>query len=233
MDAKLINENKLEWNLGWNEEGWTDLNSKIVGIIEEINYWGKPFVEEGENFLEIWIPYLEFEELFNFPETLQQIQESKYWKELPGFSLSRLEFLELLTYDGIKGSLGNIYWEEDTSKDVEWRINKYFGDLEASGGLFLDLFDIPEGRILLKHGDYVTEKAIWDVLWEEVFIPGIISIKAHNYNINKDYWSFVWGELFVKQLKEEKRRFISKLKKNVVQWIQENIIHKLKILGYV
>ncbi|MBW0461335.1 hypothetical protein O181_001050 [Austropuccinia psidii MF-1] len=87
MDSKLTHENKLEWNFGWNEEGWTDVNSKIVEIIEEINYWGKPFVEEGEDLFEIWIPYLEFEEFLNFPETLQQIKESKDWKEIPGFSL--------------------------------------------------------------------------------------------------------------------------------------------------
>ncbi|MBW0562267.1 hypothetical protein O181_101982 [Austropuccinia psidii MF-1] len=159
MDAKLTHENKLEWNLGWNEEGWTHVNSKTVEIIKEIIYWAKPFVEEGEDLFVMWIPYLEFEELFNFPETLQKIQKSKEWKELPGLPLSRLEFLELLTYDGIKGNLGNIYWEEDTLTDAKWRREIYFGNLEASRGLFLDLLDIPEGRILWKHGNYVIEKS--------------------------------------------------------------------------
>ncbi|MBW0514636.1 hypothetical protein O181_054351 [Austropuccinia psidii MF-1] len=227
MDAKLTHENKLEWNLGWNEEEWTDLNCKTVGNTEEVNYWGKPFVEEGEDLFQIWIPYLEFEKFFNFPELHQQIIESKDWQELPGFSLSRLEFLELLTYDGIKGNLVNTHWEEDTLTDSEWRRKIYFGDVEASRGLFLDLLDIPEGRILWKHGNYVIEKANWNFLQEEVFIPGIICLKAYNYDINKDDWSFVWGELFVKKIKEEKRRFISKLKKQLVQWIQKNIINKL------
>ncbi|MBW0574561.1 hypothetical protein O181_114276 [Austropuccinia psidii MF-1] len=100
MDAKLTHENELEWNLGWEEEGWTDVNYKIVGNIEEVNCWEKPFVGDGEDSFQIWIPHLEFEELFNFPELHQQIQESKEWKEHPGCSLSRPEFLELLTYDG-------------------------------------------------------------------------------------------------------------------------------------
>ncbi|MBW0557441.1 hypothetical protein O181_097156 [Austropuccinia psidii MF-1] len=105
MDGKFTHENKLELNIGLNEEGWTDLNSKIVENTKEVNYWGKPFVEEGEDLFQIWIPYLEFEELFNFPEPRQHIQEYKDWKELPGFSLSRQEFPKLLTYDGIKENL--------------------------------------------------------------------------------------------------------------------------------
>ncbi|MBW0514067.1 hypothetical protein O181_053782 [Austropuccinia psidii MF-1] len=186
MHSKPSHYNKFEWNLGWNSEGWTDVNCKIVGNTEEVNYWGKPFVKEGEDLFQIWIPYLEFGELFNIPELCQQIQESKDWQELPGFSLSRLESIELLTYDGIKGNLGNIYWEEETLTDAEWRRKVYFGDLEASRGLFLDSLDIQEGRILWKHGNYAIEKSNWDVLWEEVFIPGIISLKTHNYNINNN-----------------------------------------------
>ncbi|MBW0535249.1 hypothetical protein O181_074964 [Austropuccinia psidii MF-1] len=117
--------------INWNEEGWTDVNCKIVQNKEEVNYWGKPFAEEGEDLFQIWLPYFVFEESFNFPEPHQHIQEYKDWQELPVFPLSRLEFLELLPYDGIKGNLGNIYWEENTLTDAEWRRKIYFGDLKA------------------------------------------------------------------------------------------------------
>ncbi|MBW0468874.1 hypothetical protein O181_008589 [Austropuccinia psidii MF-1] len=127
IKAKISPKNKWKWNLGWNEEGWTDVNYKKEEIEEEVNYRGKPMVGEGEDLFKICIPYLQFEELLNFSEKIQSVEESQNWGEILIFFLSSLVLLELLTYEGIKGNLGNIYWEEDTLTDVELRRKLFLG----------------------------------------------------------------------------------------------------------
>ncbi|MBW0499698.1 hypothetical protein O181_039413 [Austropuccinia psidii MF-1] len=120
MEAKLTPQNDWEWNPGWNE-GWTDVTLKTEQIEEEVNYWLEPILEEGEYLVQIWIPDLELEEFFSFSGKHEHIEESEDWKELPEFSFSKFEFLELIKYYFIKGNVGNTYWAEDTTTDFKWR----------------------------------------------------------------------------------------------------------------
>ncbi|MBW0586267.1 hypothetical protein O181_125982 [Austropuccinia psidii MF-1] len=57
----------------------------------------------------IILPYIEFEDIFEKDNSPSEIVISHPWKELPGLNLTKYEFLELLTWDGIDGNLGNQY----------------------------------------------------------------------------------------------------------------------------
>ncbi|MBW0532986.1 hypothetical protein O181_072701 [Austropuccinia psidii MF-1] len=59
----------------------------------------------------IILPMIKSEELY-YHELDSPIIETKYLSELPGFNLTNVDFLELLTVIGIKGNLWNIYWKK-------------------------------------------------------------------------------------------------------------------------
>ncbi|MBW0572851.1 hypothetical protein O181_112566 [Austropuccinia psidii MF-1] len=51
------------------------------------------------------LPYIDFEDIFKKQNSPLKTVLPHTWKELPGFNLTRYEFLELLTWDGIEGNL--------------------------------------------------------------------------------------------------------------------------------
>ncbi|MBW0576931.1 hypothetical protein O181_116646 [Austropuccinia psidii MF-1] len=75
----------------------------------------------------IILPYIEFEAIFEKEKTLSGLAIPHPWKELPGFNLTKYEFLELLTWDGIDGNLGNQYWNEIFPMDENLRKSPFFG----------------------------------------------------------------------------------------------------------
>ncbi|MBW0489405.1 hypothetical protein O181_029120 [Austropuccinia psidii MF-1] len=58
----------------------------------------------------ISLPYIELEDIFEQEKLPSETVIPHPWKELPGFNLTKYEYLELLTWDGIEGNLGNNYW---------------------------------------------------------------------------------------------------------------------------
>ncbi|MBW0518105.1 hypothetical protein O181_057820 [Austropuccinia psidii MF-1] len=60
----------------------------------------------------IVLPYIEFEYIFEKEESPLETVILHSWKEIPCFNLTKYEFLELLTWDGVEGNLGNQYWNE-------------------------------------------------------------------------------------------------------------------------
>ncbi|MBW0504752.1 hypothetical protein O181_044467 [Austropuccinia psidii MF-1] len=96
------------------------------GLIEEKELWANYNNPQDSNEYPDWflkikpepcpdistivLPYIEFEYIFEKEKTPSETLIPYALKGLPGFSLTKYEFLELLTWDGIVGSLGNQYW---------------------------------------------------------------------------------------------------------------------------
>ncbi|MBW0516365.1 hypothetical protein O181_056080 [Austropuccinia psidii MF-1] len=86
-------------------------------------YWQLQTPEEDQDF--IILPYIEFNDIY-FEGPLI-IKGGKWLKNLPGYDLSKLDFMELLNEEGIKGNLENQYWEEVFSFDEKTRKALYDG----------------------------------------------------------------------------------------------------------
>ncbi|MBW0541477.1 hypothetical protein O181_081192 [Austropuccinia psidii MF-1] len=69
----------------------------------------------------IILPYIEFEDIFEKEKKPSEIVIPHPWKELPGFNLTKYEFLELLTWDGVERNLGNQYWNNIFEMDEHLR----------------------------------------------------------------------------------------------------------------
>ncbi|MBW0559054.1 hypothetical protein O181_098769 [Austropuccinia psidii MF-1] len=65
----------------------------------------------------IVLPYIKFVDIFEKEKSPLETVIPNPWKELPGFNLTKYDFLELLTWDGIDGNLGNQYWNENFEMD--------------------------------------------------------------------------------------------------------------------
>ncbi|MBW0577181.1 hypothetical protein O181_116896 [Austropuccinia psidii MF-1] len=100
----LLEENpwSLDTDISWLEEKevWTNYNNAQ----EESEYpeWflqTKP--EPCPDISTLILPYIDFEDIFEKEHAPLETLISHPWKELPGFNLTKYEFLELLTWDGI------------------------------------------------------------------------------------------------------------------------------------
>ncbi|MBW0590082.1 hypothetical protein O181_129797 [Austropuccinia psidii MF-1] len=72
--------------------------------------------DETESILEneynyIYLPYITFEDIYG-DEAQEILCEDKYLCHLPGANLNNIQFLGLLTEEGIKGNLENKFWDE-------------------------------------------------------------------------------------------------------------------------
>ncbi|MBW0554628.1 hypothetical protein O181_094343 [Austropuccinia psidii MF-1] len=59
----------------------------------------------------LYLPYITFEDLYG-DEAQEILCEDKYLFHLPGANLNNIQFLDLLTGEGIKGNLENQFWDE-------------------------------------------------------------------------------------------------------------------------
>ncbi|MBW0556261.1 hypothetical protein O181_095976 [Austropuccinia psidii MF-1] len=96
----------------------TDLFNQNQGIT-----FGLPIDSQNQNGIQkdipeyegledyVILPMITFEELYNY-ELDSPIIQRKYLSELPGFNLTNVDFLELLTTIGIKQNLHNPYWKK-------------------------------------------------------------------------------------------------------------------------
>ncbi|MBW0481662.1 hypothetical protein O181_021377 [Austropuccinia psidii MF-1] len=78
--------------------------------------------EETESILEdeynyIYLPYVTSEEIYG-DEAQEGLCEDKYLFQLPGENLNKIQFLELLTEEGIKGNPSNQFWDKKISMGI-------------------------------------------------------------------------------------------------------------------
>ncbi|MBW0584511.1 hypothetical protein O181_124226 [Austropuccinia psidii MF-1] len=120
----LLDENpwSLDTDNSWIEEKevWANyINPQELN--ENPDWFLKTKSEPCPDISTIVLPYIEFEDIFEKDETPSEIVIPFSWKELPGFNLTKYEFLELLTWDGINGNLGNPCWNEIFEMDEHLR----------------------------------------------------------------------------------------------------------------
>ncbi|MBW0507936.1 hypothetical protein O181_047651 [Austropuccinia psidii MF-1] len=103
----------METEISWIEEKevWANyINPQELN--ESPDCFSKIKPEPCRDTLAIVLPYIELEDMFEKEKSPLETVIPHPWKELPGFNLKKYEFLELLTWDGIEGNLGNQYWNE-------------------------------------------------------------------------------------------------------------------------
>ncbi|MBW0479189.1 hypothetical protein O181_018904 [Austropuccinia psidii MF-1] len=111
----LLEENpwSLDTNISWIEEKevWANCNNP-----QESNgnpdWFLKIKPEPCPNISTIVLSYIEFEDIFEKEKSPSETFISHLLKELLGLNLTKYEFLELLTWDGIEVNLGNQYWNK-------------------------------------------------------------------------------------------------------------------------
>ncbi|MBW0590887.1 hypothetical protein O181_130602 [Austropuccinia psidii MF-1] len=154
----------------------------------------------------IILPYIEFEDIFEKEETPSEIVIPHPWKELPVFKLTKYEFLELPTWDGIDGNLENQYWNEIFHKDEHLRKSLFWRTWECQDWFNLQDFEIKNGKISKISGIYIVKKAKWDFHCEETILPAIFSLGGGTNKFSTEEWSSFCQEYLFKALKKEKCR---------------------------
>ncbi|MBW0572400.1 hypothetical protein O181_112115 [Austropuccinia psidii MF-1] len=205
----LLEENpwSMETDISWVEEKevWDNyINPQEID--ENPDWFLKIKPEPCPNISTIVLPYIEFEDIFEKDNSPSEIVIPHPWKELPGFNLTKYEFLELLTWDGIDGNLGNNYWNEIFYMDEHLRKSLFWRTWECQDWFNLQDFEIKNGKISKISTGYIINNSKWDYHWEETLIPAIFSIRdgANKWN-TEDFNSFCKEYLF-KSLKREKCR---------------------------
>ncbi|MBW0503299.1 hypothetical protein O181_043014 [Austropuccinia psidii MF-1] len=96
----------METEISWIEEKevWANYNNPQEAN-ENPDGFLKIIPEPFPDISTIALPYIEFENIFEKENSPSETVKSHPWKELPGFNLTKYEFLELLTWDGIEGNL--------------------------------------------------------------------------------------------------------------------------------
>ncbi|MBW0509043.1 hypothetical protein O181_048758 [Austropuccinia psidii MF-1] len=111
----LLEENpwSLDTDVSWLEEKevWANYINPQE-LIENPDWFLKIKPEPCPDISTLVLPYIQFEDIFEKENSPSENVISHPWKELPGFNLTKYEFLELLTWDEIDGNLGNQYWNE-------------------------------------------------------------------------------------------------------------------------
>ncbi|MBW0582557.1 hypothetical protein O181_122272 [Austropuccinia psidii MF-1] len=205
----LIDENpwSLHTDISWTEEKEVSANSNNPQ--EEIEYpeWflqTKP--EPCPHISTILLPYIELEDIFEKEKSPSENVIPHPWKELPGFNLTKYEFLELLTWDGIEGNLGNQYWNEIFHMDEYLSKSLFWRTWECQDWFKLQDFLIKKGKISKISRNSILEDATWDFHWEETLIPAIFSLKSHATKLNTGDWNDFCQEFFFESQKRKRER---------------------------
>ncbi|MBW0522957.1 hypothetical protein O181_062672 [Austropuccinia psidii MF-1] len=109
--------------------------------------------DETESILEneynyIYLPCITFEDIYG-DEAQESLCEDKYLCQLPGENLNKIQFLELLTEEVIKGSLSNKFWDKTFSMGVLPTRGLYFNQIWAQWYLGLNGSTYQTGRLKL------------------------------------------------------------------------------------
>ncbi|MBW0591442.1 hypothetical protein O181_131157 [Austropuccinia psidii MF-1] len=179
----LLEENpwSLDTDISWIEEKevWVNYNNPQEAI-EYPEWFPQTKPETCPDISTIILPYIEFEEICEKEESPLETVISHPGKELPGFNLTKYKFLELITWDGIDGNLGNNYWNEIFPMDENLRKSLFWRTWQCQDWFNLQDFEIKNGKISKVKGDYIVKNATWDFHWEETLIPEILTLKWYN-----------------------------------------------------
>ncbi|MBW0592422.1 hypothetical protein O181_132137 [Austropuccinia psidii MF-1] len=141
----LLEENPwtLDTEMSWIEEQevWSNYNNSQE--INENPYWFfkiKP--EPCPDIYTVVLPYIEFEDIFEKEKSQSENVLPHPWEELPGFSLTKYEFLNLLTWFGVEGNLGNNYWNEIFNMDEHLKKSLFWRTWECQDWFNLQDFKI-------------------------------------------------------------------------------------------
>ncbi|MBW0571993.1 hypothetical protein O181_111708 [Austropuccinia psidii MF-1] len=152
------------------------------------------------------LPYIELEDIFKKENLPSENVIPHPWRELPGFNLTKYEFLELLTWDGIDGNLGNPYWNEIFHMNEHLRKSLFWRTWECQDWFNLQDFQIKNETISKISGGYTVKNSTWDYHWEETLIPAILTLKSGTTKFNSEDWKVFCQDYLFETLKTEQRR---------------------------
>ncbi|MBW0468200.1 hypothetical protein O181_007915 [Austropuccinia psidii MF-1] len=147
----------------------------------------------------IILPNIELEDIFEKEKSLLESVIYHPWKELSGFNLTKYEFLDLLTWDGIEGNLGNQYCNEIFEMDENLRKSLFWRTWECQDWLKFQDFEIKNRKIRKISRGYIIDNFTWDCHWEETLIPAILTLESGATKFKtEDFKSFIQEYLFKK-----------------------------------
>ncbi|MBW0588657.1 hypothetical protein O181_128372 [Austropuccinia psidii MF-1] len=218
----LLDENpwSMDTDMSWLEEKevWENYINPQE-LIENPDWFLKIKPEPCPDISTIVLPYIEFEDIFEKEKTLSELFIPHPWKELPGFNLTKYEFLDILTWDGVEGNLENNYWNEIFSMDEHLRKSLFWRTWECQDWFNLQDFKIENGKISKISRGYITHNYTWDYHWEESLITAILSLKGGSTQLNTEDWSSFCQEYLFKSLKREQWRGGNFIKNELVNKI--------------
>ncbi|MBW0520562.1 hypothetical protein O181_060277 [Austropuccinia psidii MF-1] len=208
----------LDTDVSWLEEKeiWTNYINQQE-IEENPDWFFKIKPEPCPDISTIILPYIEFEDIFEKEKTLSELVIPHPWKELPGFNLTKYEFLDLLTWDGVDGNLGNPYWNENLKKSLFWRT------WECQDWLNLQDLQIKNGTISKITGEYTVKNSTWDYHWEGTLIPEVLTLKGGATKVDSEDWKVFCQDYLFEALKTEKERGGNLIKHELVNKILDQI----------
>ncbi|MBW0548840.1 hypothetical protein O181_088555 [Austropuccinia psidii MF-1] len=210
----------MDTDINWIEEKevWANYINPQE-LIKNPDWFFKIKPEPFPDISTIVLPYIEFEDIFEKEKEPSENLNPHPWKELPGFNLTKYEFLDLLTWDGIDGNLGNPYWNEIFQIDENLRKSLFWKTWECQDFFNFQDFEIQNGKISKISRNHIVEDATWDCHWEEALIPAILSLKSGAIELNKEAWDSFCQEHLFKTFKREKWRRGNLIKKELVNKI--------------
>ncbi|MBW0576080.1 hypothetical protein O181_115795 [Austropuccinia psidii MF-1] len=195
------------------------INYNFQGLNNEDQRWGLPIIEYFKIPIIQSIPFIEFEDLFGNEDITQETPKEAYLSQLPGSNLSKLEFMDILNYDGIKGNLNNDYWNEIFYMDSDIRSSLYWGTIQAQRWFCLEEYQI-EGKIIKWRGDcYIIEKEL-DFDLEDKVLQLIIIMKNHQFCLKKEEWNKLWKEIVSSKIEMKMKKNQDYFKKIILQKIK-------------
>ncbi|MBW0460836.1 hypothetical protein O181_000551 [Austropuccinia psidii MF-1] len=177
----------LDKNISWIEEKkvWDNCNNPQE-LNENPDWFFKIKPGPCPDISTIVLPYIEFEDIFEKENSPLETVISHSQNELPGFNLTKYSFLELLTWDGIKGNLGNPYWNEIFEMDEHHRNSLLLTTWKFQDWLNLQDFEIQNGKISKISKFYTINNSPWSFHWEETLIPEIFSLRGGSSKLNTE-----------------------------------------------
>ncbi|MBW0565096.1 hypothetical protein O181_104811 [Austropuccinia psidii MF-1] len=120
----LLEENvgSLDIEISWivEKEVWDNCNNP-----KELNAYPEWFLqikpEPYPDIATIVLPYIEFKDIFEKEKSPSETVIPHSWKGLLVFGFTKYGFLQLLTWDGVEGNLGNQYWNTIFEMDEHLR----------------------------------------------------------------------------------------------------------------
>ncbi|MBW0547648.1 hypothetical protein O181_087363 [Austropuccinia psidii MF-1] len=208
----------MDTDISWLEEKevWANYINPQE-LIENPDWFLKIKPEPYPDISTIVPPYIEFEDILKKEKPPSETIIPHPWKELPGFNLTKYEFLDLLTWDGVEGNLGNNYWNEIFYMDEHLRKSLFWRTWECQDWFNLQNFGIKNGSISKIAGNYTINNTTWDCHWEETLIPAILTLKSGTTKFNTVNWESFCQEYLFRSLQREKWRGGNVIKYEIVK----------------